>query len=319
MKLPLRTAFAPKRRYRAATAITVAAVLSAGLARVANSQEQASAAEPSGTTYTFSTISDPNGKTGTSVAKINDSGEVVGAYYYNNSTESGGFLDQSGKFTTILPVGSTYGAALGLNNSGEIVGFYSVGSNYKADPHIGFIYTGGKYTTVKSPSSTLTWLEFDGINDSGTICGTIGNGSAVNGNEAFTYSGGKFSYIIVPGAKSTSARAIANSGEVAGVYYDSSGNGHGFTYLNGKFTMVNVPNAKSTYVEGMSYKTGVLGGYFVPTSGSPSGFVYSNGAFTSVNYPGGKDTIVTGINDSGDLVGDFVNSSGYPEGFLAKP
>ncbi len=139
------------------------------------------------------------------------------------------------------------------------------------------------------------------------------------GEEAFTYSGGKFSYILYPGAKSTAARAIANSGKVAGVYYDTSGKGHGFTYLSGKFTAINAPGAKSTYVEGISYKTGTLSGYYVPTSGTPSGFVYSNSVFTNVNYPGGKDTIVTSINDSGDLAGVFANSKGLPEGFSAKP
>ncbi len=99
-------------------AAALIAILTAAWPGIGRSQE------PASTTYTFSTISHPKGTTGTSVAKINNTGEIVGVFYYNSSTESGGFLDQSGKFTTILPSGSTYGAAVGLNNSGEIVGFY---------------------------------------------------------------------------------------------------------------------------------------------------------------------------------------------------
>ena len=52
------------------------------------------------------------------------------------------------------------------------------------------------------------------------------------------------------------------------------------------------------------------------------GFVYNvaTKAFTAVTDPNGKGaTVVNGINDAGDLVGFYTNSTGYTIGMLATP
>jgi probable HAF family extracellular repeat protein len=49
-----------------------------------------------------------------------------------------------------------------------------------------------------------------------------------------------FTTIDVPGATTTNARGINDSGQVVGTYVDSTGT-HGFLYTDGSFTTIDVP------------------------------------------------------------------------------
>lgn len=268
----------------------------------------------SSTKYTYKAFTDPNGSKGTQGGRTSNAGEIVGRYF--TTSGSAGFLDKSGKFTRIAPTGATKGLAADINNSAEIVGFYSVGNG----PDIAFVYSGGKYSEVKSPSSTLDSIEFLGINDSGVIVGSL---SAMHGTapeQGFIYNKGKFEYIIVPGSKGTQARGINNKGEVVGAYADSSGLNHGFTYVSGKFTTVNVPGAKQTVVNGICYNFPVIVGTYINSKNQTLGFVEENGSFTTIAYPDANATVATGINDKGVITGYFrsASNSNY-EGFTATP
>ena len=48
------------------------------------------------------------------------------------------------------------------------------------------------------------------------------------------------------------------------------------------------------------------------------GFLYSNGTWTTLNDPSAADgiTYAMGINDAGQIVGYYLDSSGVPHGFL---
>jgi hypothetical protein len=185
------------------------------------------AAQESDTTYTFITISDPHATSGTGAIRINDVGDIVGVY---GTTTELGFLDVNGTFTTILPPGAGRAKALGINSSGEIVGYYrncasTCTSSY---PDIAFIYSKGKYTAVKSPSSAYPSIQFIGVNDSGTIVGSLLENPSADCTTSssvcrggFIYQGGKFSYLVAFGSPYTVATDISNSGEVIGVYYNT--------------------------------------------------------------------------------------------------
>jgi probable HAF family extracellular repeat protein len=77
------------------------------------------------TTYTFSTITDPFGVNGNSVATgINDAGQIVG-YYSDSKGATHGFLDIGGSYTTLDDPNGVNGTwAYGISNSGFIVGQY---------------------------------------------------------------------------------------------------------------------------------------------------------------------------------------------------
>jgi|SRR6267154_1271105 len=53
------------------------------------------------------------------------------------------------------------------------------------------------------------------------------------------------------------------------------------------------------------------------TASAPSATVVSGSfSFTAFNFPGASGTRATGLNDRGDIVGDYRDSSGVPHGYL---
>jgi probable HAF family extracellular repeat protein len=52
-------------------------------------------------------------------------------------------------------------------------------------------------------------------------------------------------------------------------------------------------------------------GYFVESRGGPEqGFLYSHGTYTVLDFPGASNTVAEGINAKGQIVGDYIDSSG---------
>jgi uncharacterized membrane protein len=288
------------------------------------------AAQESDTTYAFTTISDPHATTGTGAVRINNKGDIAGVY--GTTTAALGFLDVDGTFTTILPPGAGRAKAFGINSSDEIVGYYrnciptTCSSKY---PDIAFIYSKGKYTAVKSPSTALPSIQFIGINDSGAIVGSLLEDASADCTTTspvcrggFIYQGGTFTYLHPFGSSDSVATDISNSGEVVGAYYNTTAKRwEGFSYQDGKYTAINAPDSKETYVFGISPTTGEIVGVFGNSDEELEGFVDRNGEFTTIAYPDSEKstTFVFGVNDSGDLVGDYKNSKSVIEGFLAKP
>ncbi len=45
-------------------------------------------------------------------------------------------------------------------------------------------------------------------------------------------------------------------------------------------------------------------------------FLYSNGIYTTLAVPGGTNILADGINDAGQVVGWYFDSSGIEHGFL---
>jgi hypothetical protein len=70
--------------------------------------------------------------------------------------------------------------------------------------------------------------------------------------------------ITPPEAPFTSATAINDCGEVAGAYFDSSGE-HGFIYDDGAFTTLDAPNALETAPDAINSR-GEVAGFYVENS-----------------------------------------------------
>ena len=65
--------------------------------------------------------------------------------------------------------------------------------------------------------------------------------------------------------------------------------------------------------------SGEVVGTFINGNGTlsgGSGFLCSNGVYTTIDDPSGVSTLAFGINDAGQIVGDYVDSSGGLHGFL---
>jgi probable HAF family extracellular repeat protein len=139
------------------------------------------------------------------------------------------------------------------------------------------------------------------------VCGGVETASADP-----TYS---FTAITVPGAVTSTAFGINDSGQIVGSFNDGSGF-QGFVDTGGSFTTIDVPGAVQTYAYGIN-NSGQIVGYFQDTT-TDHGYLDTGGNFTTIDVPGEIATEALGINDSGQIVGSFYNGSSN-QAFLATP
>jgi hypothetical protein len=113
-----------------------------------------------------------------------------------------------------------------------------------------------------------------------------------------------FSYqvISVPGAISTQANDINDSGEIVGQYELPNASGDlGFIYSGGKYTTISIPGAYDTQAFGISNNGTVVGIYEGGVGQSTSlvnGFVYHDGQIAYV-----PTYALWDINDAGKIIG----------------
>src|SRR5215471_16627464 len=89
---------------------------------------------------------------------------------------------------------------------------------------------------------------------------------------AFADSIYSFTTIDVPGALSTNANGINDSGQIVGSFWDGL-NGHGFFLdVDGSFTTIDVPGASSTGASGIN-NSGQIVGSFVDATGAHGFFL----------------------------------------------
>jgi uncharacterized membrane protein len=88
-------------------------------------------------------------------------------------------------------------------------------------------------------------------------------------NHGFLYANGQYSTIDVPGAVSTIASGINDSGEIVGSFFDGT-HTHGFVDQNGMFSQIDISGAADTYVNAVN-NNGMIAGSF--TSDTAHGFI----------------------------------------------
>jgi probable HAF family extracellular repeat protein len=225
------------------------------------------------------------GSVQTQVTGLDDEGVTVGFYSTQNTTSQSndnfGFYDWKGRFRKVdFPTGDNskppVDQLLGVNDSGVAVGFYTNGAGssrgYEYD-----IFT-RRFTRVLVPGApggtAGPSLTAAAINNRGDVAGFYNKTSAtVDG--FLKLRSGKFETIAYPGASSTQAFGVNDSGEVVGTYTTGSGNSavtHGFTWHDGDFGTVNIPGASSTAVNGVNDEGDIVG-FYTAASGNTDGFV----------------------------------------------
>jgi len=261
--------------------------------------------------YVFFTF-DPPGSTATTVAGINNSGQIVGRY--TDASGSHGFLRTGANYTNIDVPGANAGStfAAGINSAGQIVGWYSVGSA----PH-GFLRStdGSTFTTIDVPNMPLGLPvnALYGINDKGEIVGIGWSAGPVTDGFLRSADG-----TITPLQFGSTAapRGINNSGTIAGYFVrgGSPGLRRGFVRSpDGVYTPIDVPGIEGDQLTGINNQGQVTGEF------SGHGFVRNaDGTFATFDVPGASATHPTGINDSGQVVG-YYSAGAEMHGFLAAP
>jgi uncharacterized membrane protein len=254
---------------------------------------------------TYTAIDVP-GAVWTFCTDINATGDVVG--YYSDGSRYHGFLRSGGIITTIDIVGSLNSYAFGINDVGQIVG--STDTN-------GFLYD--------IPTQAVTSLEYP-RNGSRTIPYSINNGGTIAGeisddglNVGFLYDGTTYTTIKAPGSSSTALLAINNL-EEALVRTTNRLNVTSYYLLN-QGNRTKLADSDDLVPFGMNDASTIVGYRKVKLT-AVAGFVRESNLRKSLRFPHSSSTVALEINNSGVVVGWFVNgeeSQAVYEGFVWTP
>jgi len=129
-----------------------------------------------------------------------------------------------------------------------------------------------------------------------------------------------FTYSDVHANKSateTDSYGVNNAGTIAGDYIDSAGVQHGMLLTGKKLTSVDNKSCSALTLAfyGINNKGTAVGWCISSKTGLDAAFSYAKGKFTTINFPKSSGTQATGINDSGAIVGLYLDSAGATHGF----
>lgn len=169
-----------------------------------------------------------------------------------------------------------------------------------------------KVLQINPPGIANTYVS--GVNKTNAA---VGSGVASDSTtQGFEFKSGKYTTIVFPGSSGFSrANGINDLGLIVGDFYSSGDSGyHGFLLKGKKYTQYDVQLGKlSTSLFGVN-NNGDLAGSVGANGQLNQGFVDVGGniQFFTVNS---SNTYAYSINDSGESVGDYTDSSGYPHCF----
>ncbi len=151
----------------------------------------------------------------------------------------------------------------------------------------------------------------------------------------FLVSFNSVSRIDVPGAIATLAGGINKAGEIVGMAcktvtcnlaYASDAQGFLLDHIGGNFSTINFPGVLGTAATAINDSGEIVGNYLAcKTDGSRGapctfaqghGFQLVSGVYTTLDPPGSLATTVGGVNNSGVIVGTYLDGSNKTHGFL---
>jgi probable HAF family extracellular repeat protein len=119
--------------------------------------------------------------------------------------------------------------------------------------------------------------------------------------------------IYAPNGAATKPAAINSAGQVVGLFYDTSGTGHGFLYQNGASTQIDCPNVQSTHPLAIN-DSGMIYG----TCGSNIfQYVIGTGQLTTApiqlpaGYSSSTNFTITTISPTGEVFGWISRNAGF--------
>jgi len=267
----------------------------------------------------FTSIDVP-GATSTHPRGINNPGapgvaSIVGYYVDSNGTIRAFKRDPGTTFVPINIANAIEAKAFGINNVGlgNVVGTVRDASGQHA-----FLWDGTTATVPGNPPVPNGY----GINDEGQII--VGFFSDQAGKQhGFTLPPGLNGPINVFNNLSTQTFGINNTRRMVGTLQEPTGEFHAF-YLSGP----DAASAQPIAIEGATRSDAYgINNFFDPAQirhvgtftigGVDHAFVHSSTqGLATFDFPGAVQTRAFGINDAGEIVGEYVDSSGRIHGFL---
>jgi uncharacterized membrane protein len=263
------------------------------------------------------------------------------------AADPGGFVYRRGAFgrsafARLRDVpGSQLAAHLGINDRRQVTGTY-IDADAVPDPVNGAY--GGSHgfvqdrrgRTVRFDVTGASIIIPNGINDRGEIVGVYVDADIPPGAPAPPSSvhgfirdrHGDTETFEVPFFQLHNASDINNRGQIVG-YYDDAGRAGGGGFLRdrgGAITDIRYPGAPYTNVHSINDRGQIVGAYLEPGAapnpdgtvprGAVHGFMWEDGRFRTFDVPGSTYTQAYGINNRGQIVGGYRDTSGRQHGFL---
>jgi probable HAF family extracellular repeat protein len=210
------------------------------------------------------------------------------------------------KFTQVSVPGAVSTVANGINNAGVIVGSYQDLNN----AFHGYILDGSNLTVLDDPNGTDTTAS--DLNPNGTIS-VVGEYKNSAGHfVGFKYQDGVYTDIPgPPGAISSAANDINDSGVIVGSYTDANNSTRAFMLKDGNYTTLGVDMAIVTIASGVNNKGYVTVWSVDGLSGitQSRAYNYRTGTYQLINVPDATDSLALDINDAGDVSYQWTDSN----------
>ena len=267
--------------------------------------------------YRYESVAFP-GAVSTTLFAINDLRQYVGAKRDEQAIHNAIWNDGSGlQLLNLAALGDIRESwAFSINTSADIAGSYIDA----AGVFHGYLrHHDGTVETIDYPGATST--QGYGVNDRGTMIGLYSDAAGVS--HAFERIKGVFKTIDLPNGAATIPLSVNNSNQIVGEFQPTLDvTGYGFV-LNedGTFTLHSAPDAppQSTFFISINNRRQVLGAW-TDAEGNEFNFLRKQAKYYPIALPdsfGATFTSAQTINDLGDIVGYYADSTGFAKGWTA--
>jgi len=246
--------------------------------------------------------------------KINDMGDIAGAFVDTSLVERGFIRFRNGNFSApIIDPNDTGGITVcfGINNSRLVCGDYFDAPNYH-----GFFLRRSMFHNFDVPGSSSTLIL--GLNNAGDFCGGDTPGSGAQ--SAFFSLGGVITEFTVPHAANSLAHQINSSNQVCGFFADGSFVLHGY-YRDSDgaiYGPIDFPGSTLTVIFGNNDSNWMVGRYD-DSHGLTHGLLFiPPNRYITYDPPGSTFTSLNGINAQGQIVGRYEDADGIQHGIIAR-
>jgi hypothetical protein len=267
--------------------------------------------------YNYESVEFP-GAAATALYAVNDLRQYVGARRDQSALHAAIWND--GKRLQLLdldalgPVKESW--AYSINAFADIAGAYV---DLSGMMH-GYVRHGdGSVETLDFPGGNNT--QGYGVNDRGTIIGVYED--AAGAPHAYERIKGVYRNIDLAGAAVTTPLSVNDDNQIVGEYQPTADVvGKGFVLdADGSFTLHNAPGApdESTFFISINNRKEVLGAWY-DAEGAAHNFLRKQAKYHAIALPGSFGATITSaqtINDFNDIVGYYVDQSGFAKGWTA--
>ncbi len=253
------------------------------------------------------------GAVSTTIAAINDGGQIAG-FYQDAAGRTHGFVRVGDKYSSIDFPESAWTIARGVSAAGEVLGTYRMAGEPNANQHGYRLDRDGRFSKFDFPGHVST-VPVRLLPD-GSIVGCYHDAAGMDSMHGMTFV--KSAFVGFDRAMTMHEGITPDGRTIVGYLTEMTPMAHnrGYVLEGTNFTPFDVPGSVSTTALDINAAGMIVGTYQMPATQS-HGFVREGSHYTTLDVPNSKNTSAWGINAAGTIVGSFADASGVTRGFVA--